>query len=124
VKVSEHFTMAELACRCGCGKFNMDGLFLSFLGAVRLYYNAPMKITSGCRCTEHNARVGGAKDSAHVMGLAVDVHCDNGDDKYKLIEAAIYCGATGIGIYSSWLHLDIKPRTRQTLWHRLTRPTA
>ena len=55
-------------------------------------------ITSGYRDHSHNQRVGGAKNSEHLTGNAIDIST-SGLDVSKLIELAIKEGFTGIGIY-------------------------
>lgn len=46
---------------------------LCVLNAVRAVYDLPITITSGFRSAQLNAAVGGAKNSAHMYGLAADV---------------------------------------------------
>ncbi len=69
----KHFRPAEFACRCGCGLNNMDPEFLRKLDLARDWAQVPFRITSACRCPEHNARVGGRPDSNHLDGQAVDI---------------------------------------------------
>ena len=45
------------------------------LEKVRAILGRPMNISSGFRCQELNARIGGAQNSAHVQGLAADFTC-------------------------------------------------
>ena len=49
---------------------------LQRLNAIREGYGKPIIISSGYRCTELNELVGGAKDSKHLTGLAVDLKWD------------------------------------------------
>lgn len=44
-----------------------------FLDSVREEYGYPIKVNSGFRSAEVNAKVGGAKNSAHLEGLAADI---------------------------------------------------
>lgn len=116
MNISKHFTRKELACPC-CGKFAMDVAFImEFLERVREGYGKPMFITSGFRCERHNLKVGGSKNSAHKLGLAVDVACQSSADRYDLIQTAMNCGAVGIGVYDTFLHLDRKPRPSRVMW--------
>lgn len=65
-------------------------------------------ITSGFRDSSRNAAVGGADNSAHTRGNAVDVQFA-GDEAQtaKVIKAASEAGVGGIGVYRpGWLHLD------------------
>ena len=70
-------------------------------------------ITSGYRSPERNAKVGGAKNSAHLRGNAVDVSTNgmSTNDKIKLIQIASAVGIGGIGAYSSGgIHFDVEGR--------------
>lgn len=116
MKISEHFSTKELECKCGCGLFNMAPSFIVFLERIRKDYGKPMVINSGCRCEAHNKKIQGAKKSAHMEGLAVDVAVGDAALKRSLVEAAIKHGATGIGVYSSWVHIDTKERPRPVIW--------
>lgn len=49
---------------------------LQRLNTIREGYGKPIIISSGYRCPELNKLVGGAKDSKHLTGLAVDLKWD------------------------------------------------
>jgi uncharacterized protein YcbK (DUF882 family) len=116
----EYFERSEVECECGCGGIPTRNLLVS-LELLRLKYNKPIIITSGFRCKEHNAKVGGGKNSAHVLGLAVDVKV-SGADAYYLVRDAIAMGFTGIGVKqkgeSRFIHLDISQESfnRPMIW--------
>jgi uncharacterized protein YcbK (DUF882 family) len=82
-----------------------------------------MKITSGYRSKETNLAVGGAENSPHTHGKAVDVAV-RGADALKLIQLALQEGFTGIGVSqkgsSRFIHLDTMDNTpeqpRPTIW--------
>jgi len=40
---------------------------------IRRAAGAPITVTSGFRCAKHNARVGGAQTSRHMIGCASDI---------------------------------------------------
>ena len=107
--VTLNFKRSELSCPC-CGKFNMDEPMLSFIQEIRTRSGVVMPINSGVRCGVHNEAVKGARDSAHLYGLAIDVKIFNDTSRYKLIQAAVEAKAAGIGIYSNFLHIDRKIR--------------
>lgn len=106
--LSRNFTYKELSCRCGCG-FTPALHFITKLQDLRDYLGFALVITSGARCMDHNAAVGGVKNSFHVLGLAVDIECRDSETRYKIITAAIGHGFTGIGVSDGFVHLDIRP---------------
>lgn len=108
--VSEHFRRSEFACRCGCGFDAADAELLDVLEYVRRCFgNVPITITSGCRCQDHNAKVGGAPDSQHTKGKAADikVRYTPPDAVARLLEDK-YKGRYGIGRYDGWTHIDVR----------------
>lgn len=111
-----HFTAKELACRCGCDA-KMHPEFMETLERVRVCYGSPMVINSAVRCFDYNAKVGGAVESMHLKGRAVDVSI-SGADALDLIEAALACGINGVGVkqhgQGRFLHLD--DRAKPTIW--------
>jgi hypothetical protein len=64
-------------------------------------------ITSGYRCERLNTAVGGKKNSAHVRGLAADIHFTSQQHAKDLINALITAGFKRIGLGSSFIHADI-----------------
>lgn len=73
MKLSQHFSRAEFACACGCGFDAIDAATLEILEAVRHHFGAPVTVTSAARCRKHNANVGGASNSQHLVGRAADI---------------------------------------------------
>lgn len=71
--VSKNFNRKEFACKCGCGFMAVDIQLIELLQDLRERFNAPLTITSACRCPSHNKKVGGASKSQHVNGMAVDI---------------------------------------------------
>jgi zinc D-Ala-D-Ala carboxypeptidase len=87
MQLSENFSLEELiasevAARSGIDNSPpseiLDNLraLAQGLELVRLALgNLPIHVNSGYRCPAVNARVGGAKNSAHMSGLAADILC-------------------------------------------------
>ena len=48
------------------------------LDPIREHWGLPIRVTSGYRCPELNARVGGVKTSYHLRGMAADIPPKNG----------------------------------------------
>lgn len=67
----------------------------------------PLILTSGFRTPERNAHIeGAAKNSLHTKGFAGDVKLE-GFTPEQLAGIARHAGAGGVGIYSSFTHIDI-----------------
>jgi uncharacterized protein YcbK (DUF882 family) len=114
--LSDNFTIDEMQCPC-CKKCEMDPKFIETLQGIRDYLNIPMKVTSGYRCRNHNELVGGAPNSKHLSGIAVDVSMKYHDSQrmYELIQVALSFGIQGIGISKSFIHLDAREQPGK-LW--------
>ena len=90
---------------------------LQLLQAVRNEVNKPLIINSAYRTEEHNRKVGGAENSQHLEGNAVDISLENLDvgadglaeivkqqaEKLKIGEDNL-----GIGKYHTFLHVDVR----------------
>ena len=81
------------------------------LQVLRDEVKKPIKITSGYRPAELNAKVGGASKSRHITGQAADFKIEGYTPKQvaAIIEKLIAAGKMkqgGIGTYSTWVHYD------------------
>ena len=63
----------EFACKCGCGKCDIDFEVWLSCQLIRQHFNVPVKINRACSCDAHNQAVGGAPGSDHRFGWAADV---------------------------------------------------
>ena len=84
----KHFTEAELRIEYAPLeiKKNMYALVENVLDPLRGNLAKPIIITSGYRNPEYNIKVGGAKNSQHTKGQAVDfITSVNLEDVFKLI---------------------------------------
>jgi uncharacterized protein YcbK (DUF882 family) len=111
ILVSKHFHRSEFACKCGCGFAAADIELVGVLEDVRERFKLPVAITSGCRCQERNAKVGGAKDSQHTKGLAADIEVAHVEPKVvaDYLEET-YPDKYGIGRYAGWTHIDVREK--------------
>lgn len=80
--------------------------------AIQNIFGKRLTITSGYRDPERNKDVGGATQSAHLTGNAIDVDVSGmtHDERLKLIRIASALGIGGIGIYANSLHFDVLGR--------------
>ncbi|MEO1642315.1 MAG: D-Ala-D-Ala carboxypeptidase family metallohydrolase [Pseudomonadota bacterium] len=112
-----HFSIRELACRCGgrfcSGSYWHDPDFLDALEVLRAEVGAPLIVTSGHRCPQWNAAVGGAPLSRHKR-IAVDILL-TGHDRFAVRDASLRTGFLGQGLARTFIHLD--RRARPATWY-------
>jgi hypothetical protein len=68
----KYFKQSEFRCKCGCGADTMQEKLIRVADRVREHFDRPMQVSSGRRCANHNARVGGVSNSRHLSGKAMD----------------------------------------------------
>jgi hypothetical protein len=80
--------------------------------ALRAVVGLPLVILSAYRTSAHNKKVGGAKNSQHVQGRALDIRPPKGWTVHDLAAAAQDIpGIHGVGIYPTqgFVHIDVRP---------------
>jgi uncharacterized protein YcbK (DUF882 family) len=104
-----YFRESEFNCKC-CGKGGdkMDKRLLKLLDAIRGRLGAPIVVVSGYRCVAHNTKVGGAKNSYHTRGMAVDIITPKMGprDFYEWLENNFKID--GHGSYKGFNHIDVR----------------
>ena len=90
---------------------NMDVKTVLMLDCLREKYGKPIIISSGFRTKEYNSKIGGAKNSWHLRGRAVDIPCTSLSDRFNLVKYALEIGFTGIEIADKHIHLDTRDTT-------------
>lgn len=104
-----YFQREEFECPCGCGFDTVDYELVRVLDDIRAYFNKPVTINSGCRCTSRNHSVGGSTKSQHLYGKAADIAIKDIEAEivYDYLNAK-YPDTYGIGRYSTWTHIDVR----------------
>lgn len=119
-KLTANFKASELACKCGkCGSTGreMDAGFMVKLQTLRDLYERPIHISSGYRCSAHNLAVGGAANSYHLKGRAVDILIPKGESRYDLCKYLFQLQYfRGIGFYDGWVHIDDRNAQYRRIW--------
>jgi uncharacterized protein YcbK (DUF882 family) len=107
-----NFARYEFVCPCGCERADMDDRFMDRLQALRDAFGAPLVVSSGYRCSDHNDEVSSTgRDGPHTRGRAADITI-HGDDAYDLLALVERHGFTGIGLAQKgdhsgrFIHLD------------------
>ena len=86
---------------------------LSIVVILQVYrdkvFEKPITITSGWRSEHYNAKIGGAKNSFHVQGLALDftVKAMKPEDVFMIFDKTFY---GGLELAPSWTHIDNRGR--------------
>lgn len=81
----KYFKKEEFRCRCGCGADSMEEKLIFEAEDIRVHFGAPITVSSGRRCANHNARVGGVSNSRHLSGKAMDF-CVKGKSSKQVLE--------------------------------------
>jgi len=108
-QLSNNFKRREFSCKCGCGFMSPDPKLVQVVQRVREYFDKPVTINSACRCPVHNSDVGGARNSAHLQGIAADISVKEVAPSvvHEFLDS-LYPNSFGLGSYSSFTHIDVR----------------
>jgi len=105
--LSPHFSAHEFRCRDG-SEHPIDPQLIAMLEEVRAHFGAPILITSGYRSPDYNRRVGGARNSYHMRGMAADIQVRG----VPANEVHAWCDQRfdrgGVGRYATFTHVDCR----------------
>ena len=108
----KYFSRSEFKCKCGryCNGFPVepDRLLIEQAEIVREHFGAPVYVSSGVRCSQHNRIVGGVDGSRHKRGKAMDFRVEGKSAKtvlafVKTLPNVRYAYA----IDGSFVHMDV-----------------
>lgn len=116
IRLSVNFTSDEFDCSGNgcCSETLVDVKLVEYLQNIRDHFGVAVSINSGYRCEKHNAAVGGASQSKHKYGQAVDIVV-KGVAPLKVAQYAESIGILGIGLYENFVHIDT--RTTKSYWY-------
>ena len=125
-QLTAHFNSAEFNCHDGTpvqqrDYAGLEALCRTYLEPMRKRYGR-VTILSGYRTRQHNANVGGARNSYHVYTMhdgndqAADIRCARGNPQqwwYTLnwLRKNKRNGRGGLGLYGSFCHIDMRDYT-------------
>lgn len=126
MKLTSNFSFSEFACRSG-KDFSSEAISNIMVLAEQLEVirseagDRSIKINSGYRSPKHNAKIGGAKNSQHLRGMAADIVISGmkPSETADLIERLIEEGKIlegGVGRYARFTHYDI--RGKKARWSK------
>lgn len=112
----KYFTRDEFACKCKqYGKAYCNGYpvepsqkLVRLAEKVRMHFNAPITVSSGIRCKQHNINQGGVSNSRHTLGTAMDFAVSGKTAAQvlayvKTLPEVAYCYA----INNDYVHMDV-----------------
>lgn len=117
---SPHLTWKELGCKDGTPypaewRSTRAITLAREFEAVRAIVGRPLRIGSAYRTEAHNKAIGGAPNSQHVQGRALDLYPPTGltvQQLYDLIRARAREHDSvifGLGKYPAFVHMDVRP---------------
>lgn len=116
-QLTKNFHRKEFDCKDGTKvpeqyKSNLIKLATN-LQVLRDHLGKPIVINSGYRSPKHNANVGGAKNSQHLLATASDIRVAGLTSKelHTIILQLIKAGKMhngGVGLYPNFLHYDVR----------------
>lgn len=117
-QLSDHFHLSEFDCHDGsltplAAQDALRHLVTTVLEPMRLAWGGPLVVVSGYRSPNYNRGIGGALQSYHLRGMAVDiapVMPSRSEALYALVESLIRRGLPvgGLGHYPRWVHVDTR----------------
>ena len=123
-RLAPDFKVRELRCQDGTDTVMVDEALTVVLQCIREHFGKAVTITSGYRTAAHNAAVGGAKSSQHLLGRAADIRVQG----VSVEDVAAYAEQLmpdwgGVGRYpvkagraAGWVHVDTRAtKSRWTL---------
>lgn len=108
-KLSQNFKVKEFACKDGSDPIFIAPELVKILQSIRTHFGKTVTINSAYRTANYNKKVGGATYSQHCYGTAADIKVSGVSPK-KVAEYAetLLSNKGGIGIYSSFTHIDVR----------------
>ena len=111
LNLSPNFKVKEFSCKDSSDKVLIDINLVEKLQELRNYLGKPITISSGYRTDSYNKQCGGADNSYHLKGQAVDIYC-TGVKPIVIALWAEFNGLGGIGIYlnrsQEFVHIDTR----------------
>ena len=101
----KYFALSEFNCH-ETNQNKMQPEFLERMDALRKACGFPFVITSGYRSPNHTIERNKEKAGTHAQGIAADIRATTAAQKYEIVKQALALGFSGIGVASSFIHVD------------------
>ena len=116
IQLSKNFKVKEFACKDGSDTVFISDELVSLVQKIRDHYGKSVTINSGYRTFSHNKKVGGAKKSTHLVGIAADIMVKGvSPAKVAAYAETLMPEHGGIGQYKNFVHIDV--RHEKSRWH-------
>ncbi len=104
---SKYFAEREFQrCTPPCSLQDMRQDSIDKFNKARQLAGIPFVINSAYRSVDYEKSKGRAGTSAHTLGRAMDIRCNNPRNRFKIVNALIKAGFNRIGIYATFIHAD------------------
>ena len=115
---SKYFSEKEFnRCTPSCSLQDMNQDFMNKLDKLRELSGIPLVINSAFRTIQYEKSKGRNGTSAHVSGVAIDIRCNDSQNRFKVLEGALKLGFRRIGVANSFIHVDIsKKHAQNVIW--------
>lgn len=107
-QIAKHFLGKEMACKDGSKEYMYAPELMKILESIREHFNKPVIINSGYRTPEWNTKVGGAKNSYHMKGMAADIVVKGVSPKQVAEYASEIMQNGGVIRYTNFTHVDVR----------------
>lgn len=109
-KISSHFSVREFKCKDNTRVIVLNKALIDLLEKIRMHYNLPVTINSGYRTVAYNSSIKNASPkSQHILGNAADIVVKGISPAkvYAWLDST-YPNSLGLGIYNSFVHVDVR----------------
>lgn len=93
-------------CTPKCSISAMSDAFMNRLQYARDLAGIPFVLNSAYRSSDYDKSKGRTGTGFHTLGHAVDIKCTSSRDRYKILNACLLAGFSGIGIGPTFIHVD------------------
>lgn len=103
-------------CKPACEISDMNEEFLRKLDEARTLARTPFILNSAYRSMDYEKSKGRSGTSSHCKGVAVDLSCKSSHVRMRIVSALISVGFRRIGVYPTFIHVDMDEDKITTMW--------
>jgi uncharacterized protein YcbK (DUF882 family) len=112
-QLSTHFKVREFACGDGSDAVLVAPRLVMVLETIRTHFGTAVRINSGYRTPQYNAKVGGVAHSQHCYGTAADITVrGQAPATVAAFARQIMPDWGGVGVYArkGFTHIDVREK--------------